>query len=108
MVCATPGTWKSLPLTASAKASSTSALAASSNWASLLQQCVRFRPGVAVLQDPESAAQVMGLFHQLNEEGQTIVIVTHDLDLAEQALRVVRLRSGVIAEDRPTRRRLAS
>lgn len=58
--------------------------------------------------DPESAAQVMRLFHQLNEEGQTIVIVTHDLDLAEQALRVVRLRSGVIAEDRPSLRRLAS
>ncbi len=58
--------------------------------------------------DPESAAQVMRLFHQLNEEGQTIVIVTHDLDLAEQAPRVVRLRSGVIAEDRPGLRRLAS
>ncbi len=34
------------------------ALAASSNWASLLEQCVRFRPAIAVLQDPESAAQL--------------------------------------------------
>jgi putative ABC transport system ATP-binding protein len=58
--------------------------------------------------DPDSAAQVMRLFHQLHEEGQTIVIVTHDLDLAEQALRVVRLRSGVVVEDRPSLRRLAS
>jgi len=58
--------------------------------------------------DPDSAAQVMRLFHQLNEEGQTIVIVTHDIDLAEQSLRVVRLRSGVIAEDRPSLRKLAS
>jgi putative ABC transport system ATP-binding protein len=58
--------------------------------------------------DPESAAQVMRLFHQLNQEGQTIIIVTHDLDLAEQALRVVRLRSGSVVEDRPSLRRLAS
>ena len=71
-------------------------------------------PGVILADEPtgnldaESAAEVMRLFHQLNEEGQTIVIVTHDLDLAEQALRVVRLRSGLIAEDRPSLRRLAS
>jgi len=34
---------------------SVTALAAASNRAALLEQCVRFRPGVAVLQDPESA-----------------------------------------------------
>ncbi len=34
------------------------ALAASSNWASLLQQCVRFRPAIAVLQDAEAAARL--------------------------------------------------
>ena len=58
--------------------------------------------------DPEAAAQVMGLFRQLNDEGQTIVIVTHDLDVADQALRIVRLRAGAIEADRPTLRRLVS
>jgi putative ABC transport system ATP-binding protein len=59
--------------------------------------------------DPEAAAQVLALLRQLNDEGQTIVIVTHDLHLAEQARRVVRLHAGVVEEDRPTLgQRLAS
>ncbi len=59
--------------------------------------------------DPEAASQVLALLRQFNDEGQTIVIVTHDLQLAEQARRVVRLRAGVVEEDRPSLgRRLAS
>ncbi len=58
--------------------------------------------------DPESAGHVVALLRQLNEEGQTIVLVTHDADLAEQASRVVRLRAGRIIEDRPSMRKLAS
>lgn len=72
------------------------------------------RPGVILADeptgnlDPESAAHVMTLLRQLNEDGQTIVLVTHDADLAEQASRVVRLRAGQVVEDRPSVRKLAS
>jgi putative ABC transport system ATP-binding protein len=44
--------------------------------------------------DPATADQAMGLLRELNAEGQTIVMVTHDLRLADQAGRIVRLRSG--------------
>jgi len=44
--------------------------------------------------DPATADQVMELLRELNAEGQTIVMVTHDPRLAEQAGRIVRLRSG--------------
>lgn len=46
--------------------------------------------------DPATADQVMGLLRELNQEGQSIVMVTHDLRLAAQAGRVVRLRAGVL------------
>jgi putative ABC transport system ATP-binding protein len=59
--------------------------------------------------DPDAANEVMALFDGLNEAGQTIVMVTHDLRLAERARRVVRLRAGAVAEDRPSHgERLAS
>ena len=44
--------------------------------------------------NPATADQAMGLLRELNAEGQTIVMVTHDLRLADQAGRIVRLRSG--------------
>jgi predicted ABC-type transport system involved in lysophospholipase L1 biosynthesis ATPase subunit len=52
--------------------------------------------------DPATAAGVMDLLLELNREGQTIVMVTHDLRLAERARRVVRLRSGAVEDDRAT------
>jgi ABC-type lipoprotein export system ATPase subunit len=36
----------------------------------------------------------MGLLRELNRQGQTIVMVTHDLRLADQAGRIIRLRAG--------------
>jgi putative ABC transport system ATP-binding protein len=58
--------------------------------------------------DPASAGQVIDLLQRLNADGQTIVLVTHDLGLAERARRIVRLEAGAIREDRPGRERLAS
>jgi putative ABC transport system ATP-binding protein len=45
----------------------------------------------------------MGLLRELNAEGQTIVMVTHDLRLADQAGRIVRLRSGELDVASPER-----
>jgi putative ABC transport system ATP-binding protein len=50
--------------------------------------------------DPATAADVLDLLLELNRGGQTIVMVTHDLRLAERAARVIRLRGGAIEEDR--------
>ena len=58
--------------------------------------------------DPAAADQVMALFRELNAGGQTIVMVTHDPRLAEQASRIVRIAAGAVEEDRETARRRAS
>jgi putative ABC transport system ATP-binding protein len=42
----------------------------------------------------------MELFDKLNAEGHTIVLVTHEEDIAAHAKRIVRLRDGKILEDR--------
>jgi putative ABC transport system ATP-binding protein len=46
--------------------------------------------------DSDGGAEVMELFLRLNERGQTIVMVTHDSQLAERARRIVRMRDGQI------------
>jgi ABC-type lipoprotein export system ATPase subunit len=48
--------------------------------------------------DPFTADQVMELLRELNAGGQTIVMVTHDLRLAAQATRVVRLHEGLLRD----------
>jgi len=49
--------------------------------------------------DSKSAADVMGLIDGLHREGQTVVLVTHDAEIAEHAPRQVRLRDGRIEHD---------
>ena len=46
--------------------------------------------------DPATADQVVDLLRELNRDGQTIVMVTHDLRLADRAGRIVRLQAGRI------------
>jgi putative ABC transport system ATP-binding protein len=50
--------------------------------------------------DSRTGAEIMGLFDKLNAEGHTIVLVTHEEDIAAHAKRIVRLRDGKILEDR--------
>jgi len=51
--------------------------------------------------DSASGQGIVGLFRQLHEAGQTIVIITHDQAVARLASRVVQIRDGGIVEDRP-------
>jgi putative ABC transport system ATP-binding protein len=49
--------------------------------------------------DSRTGEEIMGLFQQLNSEGLTIVMVTHDPQKASHAKRVIRLKDGEIVED---------
>jgi len=50
--------------------------------------------------DTKTSYEIMEFLQQLNDEGKTILIVTHEEDIAEMCKRVVRLRDGVIMEDK--------
>lgn len=46
--------------------------------------------------DTKTSAEIMNVFHQLNENGHTIIIVTHDLGIAEQCSRIIEISDGQI------------
>ena len=48
--------------------------------------------------DQKTGRQVMALFHELNEEGHTILMITHDASIAAHANRIVRLLDGRLSE----------
>ena len=48
--------------------------------------------------DSQSGAQIMELFQTLNDESVTVVMITHDLDVANHAKRVLHIRDGQFAE----------
>jgi putative ABC transport system ATP-binding protein len=49
--------------------------------------------------DSTTSQEIMGVFAELHRQGQTIVMVTHEADIAAHAARVVTLRDGLIATD---------
>ncbi len=56
--------------------------------------------------DSKTGDEIMALFDELHARGNTIVLVTHEPDIAEYAHRVVTIRDGVIASDHPSPRHL--
>jgi putative ABC transport system ATP-binding protein len=50
--------------------------------------------------DSHSTEEVLRIFARLNAEGRTVVLITHEPDVAEQAKRVISLSDGQVAEDR--------
>ena len=69
------------------------------------------RPSIILADEPtgnldsKTGDEIMGLFDELHAQGNTIVLVTHEPDIAEFAHRVVTIRDGAIYSDHPSARR---
>src|SRR5262245_4465725 len=50
--------------------------------------------------DSVTSEEIMGIFERLNEQGRTIIMVTHEDDIASHAKRIIRLRDGLLQTDR--------
>lgn len=50
--------------------------------------------------DSKTGEEIMGLLRELNEKGNTIIIVTHEEDIAKHAKRIVKIRDGMIESDK--------
>ena len=48
--------------------------------------------------DSKTTKEIMDLFHELHEQGNTIVLITHDNDIAKQAARIIHILDGQISE----------
>jgi len=58
--------------------------------------------------DSQTSYEVMELIQKINEEGNTILVVTHEHDIAQMCKRIVQLKDGVIIEDKKIKQVLAS
>ena len=65
------------------------------------------RPSILLADEPtgnldsQTGVEIMALFEELYERGNTLIVVTHEEDVARHARRIVRLRDGLIASDEP-------
>ena len=68
-----------------------------------IARALAIRPAVLLADEPTGAldshtgAEILALFHELNQQGNTVILVTHDLGIAAQAGRQVEIRDGLIA-----------
>lgn len=49
--------------------------------------------------DSVAGREVLNMFKELNDEGNTIIIITHDLDVAKQAKRIIHVKDGLVFEE---------
>src|SRR6204780_3842375 len=67
------------------------------------------RPSILLADEPtgnldsQTGEEIMALFARLHEQGNTIILVTHESDIAAHAHRVIRLRDGKVEKDERTR-----
>jgi putative ABC transport system ATP-binding protein len=58
--------------------------------------------------DSRTSIEIMGVFQKLNDQGITIVMVTHELDIAQYTKRMVVMRDGKVVSDTPVTNRLSA
>jgi putative ABC transport system ATP-binding protein len=58
--------------------------------------------------DSRSGIEVMGILQDLNDQGITVIVVTHDANVARHSQRIVELRDGCIVRDEPVAERLSA
>lgn len=58
--------------------------------------------------DTTTSYEVMDLIQKINEEGKTIMVVTHEEDIAQMCKRIVRLKDGIIVEDKKVNQVIAA
>jgi putative ABC transport system ATP-binding protein len=50
--------------------------------------------------DSKTSVEIMGLFEDIHKSGNTIIVVTHEEDIAKYAHRIVRVKDGLVESDR--------
>ncbi len=69
-----------------------------------IARAIASRPSLILADEPtgnldsRTSDEIMEIFHQLHQQGNTIVLITHDDEVAQQAARIVRIRDGHVTE----------
>jgi putative ABC transport system ATP-binding protein len=70
-----------------------------------IARALSMNPSILLADEPTGniasaqAAEIMAIFQKLNDDGHTIVMITHEHDIAEHAKRIIHIRDGKIVED---------
>jgi len=72
------------------------------------------RPAILLADEPtgnldsRTSEEILGLFDELHRDGQTILMVTHEIDVARHAKRIIRMKDGKVISDLPTEQDIAA
>ncbi|MGN6247221.1 MAG: ABC transporter ATP-binding protein [Ginsengibacter sp.] len=58
--------------------------------------------------DSKTSIEIMNIFEKIQKEGNTVILVTHEEDIAEHAHRIIRLKDGIIENDRANEKKIVA